>query len=551
MNEDNQNLPDDFWRKAFDEAAETPPARVWDAVERRLDESQDPRILPLWGTGLASSRPVMWGAGLAAAVALLLVGWWVIRTGVPDDSVARTEPATRPGRVVVVPKVPSPTVTNPTVADERRPVSPAPVDAEAVASIDKPVTKSANETDSEVAVIEQPMAAQNRSVDSPVARTEPKLTLKHTEAAELSNAPLSAISPTRTLVPDEGLTSVRQATLSMATELPAAPVSTDYSLDLVTQPTLTMLTGRPLRLRESTPIQRIVWVAPAELTTGVTAPTVAQSNRESKKFWASASLMPGAFTPSVMVRSAPLPVVASNTTALNVGTVSQPSVDSRADLSVAYQAGAGVQLTDRWSIESGVGYLVGRSTVYSPTLASAAIKQANVAVQTESTADNLYADALRNSVGTVNTPSRNQAFSNTNALADYSFLRLLGSNYSNQTRQTLSNDYRYVQVPVQIGYQLRPRKRLSLALLGGLLTNIFVRNSVGDDLVVTSRDGVYRPLSWAATMGARFRYRPSRRWSASLAGIYQPSLGLGTRPSSEITSRPTSTGVSFGVDYHF
>lgn len=550
MNEDNQNLPDDFWRKAFDEAAETPPARVWDAVERRLDESQGPRILPLWGTGLASSRPVMWGAGLAAALALLLVGWWVIRTGVPDDSVARTEPATRPGRVVVAPKVPSPAVTNPTVADERRPVSPAPVDAEAVASIDKPVTKPANETDSEVAVIEQPMAAQNRSVDSPVARTEPKLTLKHTEAAVLSDTTLSAVAPARAFVPDD-LTSVKQPTVSIAAETSVRSISNGYSPEPTTQLAVTKLTSRPLRLREPAPIQRIVWVAPAELTTGVTAPTVAQSNRESKKFWASASLMPGAFTPSVMVRSAPLPVVASNVSAQNVGTVSQPSVDSRADLSVAYQAGAGVQLTDRWSIESGVGYLVGRSTVYSPTLASAAIKQANVAVQTESTADNLYADALRNSVGTVNTPSRNQAFSNTNALADYSFLRLLGSNYSNQTRQTLSNDYRYVQVPVQIGYQLRPRKRLSLALLGGLLTNIFVRNSVGDDLVVTSRDGVYRPLSWAATMGARFRYRPSRRWSASLVGIYQPSLGLGTRPSSDVTSRPTSTGVSFGVDYHF
>ena len=108
-----------------------------------------------------------------------------------------------------------------------------------------------------------------------------------------------------------------------------------------------------------------------------------------------------------------------------------------------------------------------------------------------------------------------------------------------------------MQVPVQVGYQLRPRKKLSMAVLGALLTNIFVTNTVGDALVVTSKDGVYRPVSLAATMGARLRYRPSRQWSASVAGVYQPALESSTKADAQVQSHPTSAGMSFGVDYHF
>ncbi len=55
MSDVEKNIPDDFWRNAFDEAAETPPPRVWDAIERRLDESGGPKVLPLWAGGVASS----------------------------------------------------------------------------------------------------------------------------------------------------------------------------------------------------------------------------------------------------------------------------------------------------------------------------------------------------------------------------------------------------------------------------------------------------------------------------------------------------------------
>ena len=281
-----------------------------------------------------------------------------------------------------------------------------------------------------------------------------------------------------------------------------------------------------------------------------------QPKREAREVWASVSMMPGAFNPSVAIQSAQNSSVQTAFTradALSNTTVSQPSVNSRASFSVAYQAGAGIQLTERWSVESGVGYLAGRSTVDSPVQTSVLNFQ-SVNNSYSGQVANLYVDALRNSSRNALSASNNSTANSIVASADYAVgnkqYNALNS-YNPQTRQSLSNDYQFVQVPVQVGYQLRPRKRLGLALLGGFLSNIFVRNTVDDQLVVTAKDGVYRPVSWAATVGARFRYRPSRQWSASLAGLYQPSLGSGTRPESTVQTRPTSTGMSFGIDYHF
>ncbi|GAB4015678.1 hypothetical protein GCM10028773_06580 [Spirosoma koreense] len=295
-------------------------------------------------------------------------------------------------------------------------------------------------------------------------------------------------------------------------------------------------------MRSPGPIQRIVWYRPADLDR---QPEMSKESHKKREMWASASVMPGAFNPMVSVPA--MQTSYANTLVANTTSRNSSSVNSRGSFSVAYQAGAGVQLTERWSLESGIGYLAGHSTVETPAQ-SAVTSLIQGAGADRGTANNLYADALKNSSSSnlanydprasAATPSNNYAY-------------LTQGNNANQSLQTLTNDYQYVQVPIQVGYQLRPRKRLSLAVLGGLLTNIFVRNTVGTDLVVTAQDGVYRPVSLAASMGARFRYRPSGRWSASLAGLYQPSLEVGTQSNSQVQTRPTSTGMSFGVDYHF
>ncbi|MCY7357617.1 MAG: hypothetical protein LH609_09115, partial [Rudanella sp.] len=117
--------------------------------------------------------------------------------------------------------------------------------------------------------------------------------------------------------------------------------------------------------------------------------------------------------------------------------------------------------------------------------------------------------------------------------------------------QVLSNDYTFVQVPVQLGYQIRPRKRLGFTVLGGFLTNLFIHNNVNNQLSITNSDMVYRPVTLSASTGLRFRYRPTRRWSASMAGIFKQALQRGTRAGTDLTTHPRTIGVSVGLDYHF
>lgn len=552
MSEFEQNIPDDFWRKAFEEAAETPPPRVWGAVERRLNEGEGLKILPLWGAGLVSSPLVGWSVGVAAAVSLLLMGWWALRATEPAKPVARNQPSSRAEHVTVAP-TPMATDCWPSLkSTPKRPSSPVEQAQENIASAQKPTSVSNN----------RPFLASDQRMNRPAAKafTQPAEALAANPSKLPTKQRVIDVKPTGTAqqssVVDVG-TNTKSADRVAFAGVAAAPTAPVNGLapasDLATataQPTangqslsFNELATSPLRLREAGSIQRIVWLPPAE---PAMQPTTTQSKRQPREVWASVSLMPGAFNPSVDLRLAQ-PSFAQSSVLANTST-SQPSVNSRANFSVAYQAGAGIQLTERWSIESGVGYLAGRSVVDSPVQNSVAgLKSGNTSRMEQGS--NLYVDALRTGLHSVPSANNNSVVNFDYALISNQFNAL--STYNPQTRQSLNNDYQYVQVPVQVGYQLRPRKRLSLALLGGFLSNIFVRNTVGDNLVITGRDGVYRPLSWAANLGARFRYRPSRQWSASLAGVYQPSLGLGTRPESTVQTRPTSTGMSFGIDYHF
>ena len=535
MNESEKNIPDDFWRKAFDEAAETPPPRVWDAIERRLDESDGPKVLPLWGSGLALSRPLGWVMGMAAAVALLVVGWWAINTHSDTQPVARMQPINQTGNVAM------------------KPVTPAKPSAQATSGQPTETIASGRNQPSSITSTEAPLASVTRQKSVPSMNRQPEIAM----AQRMSKpVPMTQGLNGQSMV-SGNMPSFSRSAASVDPVSPGSRITavTAYSYDHQTAgltsaataaeaAVFNRLAGRPLRFRTPGPIQRIVWYQPADQPL---EPDTKKSQHKSREMWASVSMMPGAFDPQVAVRSSQ--VAYANTMAASLSNSNQSTVASRASFSVAYQAGAGVQLTERWSVESGIGYLAGHSTVETPAQSVVSNSVSFLADRIGSTpSSNLYVDALRNSSTNKNA---NIAYSvpTNNLVTNTSYNSQ--TTYNAQTRQVLANNYQYMQVPVQIGYQLRPRKRLSMAVLGGLLTNIFVRNTVGNEVEITTKDGVYRPVSLAAIMGARFRYRPTNRWSASLAGLYEPSLGLGTQTDSQVQIRPTSTGMSFGLDYHF
>lgn len=548
MDELEKNIPDDFWRKAFDEASEAPPPRVWSAIESRLDESNGPKIVPLWGFGLSASHPLKWGMGIAAAVALLLVGWWAINTQSADTSnrvaqVTESKQVDQPASTQAK-STPETTLADGTVQQHKQTTS----ESETLIADNNVATSTEKErivAESKINSVKASVGRKSNQLNQPAFTPENRVA-SHLPAAE-RKASIAFDSPNvvmslRKSDPNPVTSANYAKVASSQSSLTSTPLAQSTESAPGQNAQINELATRPMRLRSPGPIHRIVWFRPAELSV---EPERSKSKHEAREAWASVSMMPGSFNPSVSIRS-------MQATALNTARSNQPTVSSRADFSVAYQAGAGVQLNKHWSIESGIGYLSGRSTVESPgsmynynsSLVASMVPQLDASI-----ANNYYVTAVRNSVHPEANAASNYASPSNydklgNTIAAY-------QNYDNRYQQSVTNNFDYVQVPVQVGYQLLPNKRLGLSLLGGFLTNIFVRNTVGDDLVITSKDGVYRPLSVAASMGARFRYRPSQRWSASLAGMYQPSLGFGTRPESQIQSTPTSAGMSFGLDYHF
>ncbi|MBD2702535.1 anti-sigma factor [Spirosoma sp. BT702] len=550
MDELDKNIPDDLWRKVFNEASETPPPRVWDAIERRLDESSGPKILPLWGSGLASSRSLQWGMRVAAAVTLLLVGWWAFTTLSVDKPEQRISQAHKQSKTNVADDVANPG----NVANSDRVADSGNV---AFTEANKPATKilrsykakhgSTSEQNTSDLIASNAKPQRNAVVSAPATSvvSRKKLAATFTRPGQIQN------DPTFVSFPDATFPSVATDYKVPATSAsPGAEAITNVTSDQnnYSVASYSQLRNKPLRIGGARPIQRIVWFRPAEAPLEA---DVASRKRERKEMWASVGMMSGTYNPMVSVHSAPVLALANNSfqnTPTTTLQAVQPSVNSRANFSVAYQAGAGVQVTEHWSFESGVGYLAGRSTVETPIQSAGSVSGlVNSSNAPGNISSNLFLDALRSTSSSSTGYASVTADKMTGASINYANQAV----YNERNQQVLTNNYQYVQVPVQVGYQLRPRKRLGLALVGGFLTNIFVRNTVGNDVVVTAKDGVYRPVSLAATMGARFRYRPSRQWSASLAGVYQPSIGTSTSAQSQIQSHPTVMGMSFGVDYHF
>ncbi len=513
-----ENIPDDFWRKAFDGADERPPKGVWDAIEQQLDDDSKARVLPLWGSAsLPVHRALIWGTGVAASAALLLAGWWSVQPANRSQSATSVAVHTSTGPAAA---------TAPTIPSASHRQNSLTLLADAARSSQAGETRYRQQPP----LAEQPDVAMAMSAHSAISGA----LARHYAAfsAEVAPSAQSVAVQQATPYARQAFSQSISLSITSVTTIPEQSVSTQSGSIPTDEPVTGTVVAQQAKNQP---------VLAAE--TSVEATTDATTKPIRREKWASLSVMPGAFNPAVALAMAPAATVNNAVYAGNVyQNAATPTVDSRSSRSVAYQLSAGVQLTDRWSVETGVGYLSAQSTVDSPTQVNP-VSLAMLTTNDAPATNNLFIDAIR---------SRTAGSANAYVAADRNTVQSYATGrYSSSDRQSVSNDYQFVQVPVQVGYQLRPRKRLGLALIGGFLTNIFVRNTVASQVVVTPSDDIYRSLSWAASLGARFRYRPSQHWSASLAGLYQPTIGNSTTSDSPIRSHPTSAGMSFGVDYHF
>jgi len=205
---------------------------------------------------------------------------------------------------------------------------------------------------------------------------------------------------------------------------------------------------------------------------------------------------------------------------------------NEAGASYALQTQGGVRLSKHWSMEMGVNYLKGNSKYEGGgyVLSSYA-----------NTSSNVLQSALN---GLAANPSNDKSGDYLNSNAIYI-----------DVNKKVSNDYQYLQLPLQAGFTLNPDKKLSYSLLGGMMANFFLSNelesALGETITTTARDDVYRSMNWAATTGLRFNYKLSTKWKASLTGSYQKAISSGFKANQSLESHPYLYGVAWGVRYSF
>ena len=591
--------PDPYWQRAFDDAFDTPPPRVWEGVERQLDLDDADGILPLWQhqQGRQSMLFGRWAAGIAASLMLTALGWWAwhredairpdrvvaVTAKLPKTSASGTlsavigveaeatkidtYPMPRLADASAVPRrrVRSGTFKQPKAADSRAnsestlAVAEKPVEQETVqfvapvAEVETDRSRGVNGTlvFTETSTSIRVMMKEPQSFRSGVAGFQPLIMSRSVETRSTTIQAFGNHSFSNQLLDNQ---SFAQQSIDAQSPVGQFPPALFSGNKLAVEPALAHSeqavfndvlpqqnkADASLATKPATPDQTSNGLFSEKKTV---QPALASSKKR-RRPWLSAGVTASAFSPAVAVRSAFSPVASAVQSSVLGSVKAAPNtpanLQSGVGHAVAFQAGIGIPLGKRWSVETGVGYLTGRNNVLSPARISSSMSAVNAGAT-----DNLYTDLLTRSggqSGMANGFADQRSYDKTaaNQAADYL-----------SAQQVLSNSYEFVQVPVQVGYELRPRRKFGLSLLTGLVSNWFVRNTVAETITVKPGDGVYRPVTMAGTAGMRLRYRPDANWSASVAGTFQHSLQSLTKSDVGLQVNPQQIGLSFSVDRHF
>lgn len=511
------------WQRLFESATETPPPSAWEAIEKHLDDRQAV-VLPLaWW-----KNPKLFYAA-AAVVALLLVSWPILRPDTNSGSLGnRSEVASQSSSHSTDP-------ASTAISTDERPASESL--ATSGESIDTQPTLSPLDRVASVETLVPDLSKKGVGMKQENPQTE-------------NRNRVADVTPDRAQVPP-----------SLVREGTPAAIATEENDFLATSPTLIALTKSSRKSANAEVDQIITGSSTAPLLTPALTHSIAAlspvgpsevdvymqkryvhfhydlvepelpKRSRARELWAGLGIMPASFNPQVNVKSSPLAFTNANASRQALASSSKPQ------LSYALQAQGGKKLSKRWSVETGVSYLQGNSTFQSDGYVLNAItsRSANV-LEDALLSNNNYANSTPNSPGFSASFDKN------------------ASSYIELTQRT-SNDYRYVQVPVQAGYTLNPDGKLNYTVLAGVVGNLFLQNDVqstqGYSFKNTADDGLYRSLNWSAATGVRVNYRLAGHWNASLTGSYQKAIDSILRDNSTLDSRPQLYGMAWGVQYIF
>jgi hypothetical protein len=498
---------EDQWRKALKEASEAPPQSVWEGIEARLDEG-DKRglILPLrWQSG-----KVWYAAASIAAILMVGGGIWYSNSGIKNDPVSIDIVANQAS------KKPS---------TEKQILPKTETNTPDVISEDSQLAKNSagNETvENKVAKPNVEIAHQGKSqnVNSKAAKSKGNVVNTAAAISAAENFVETKSASDNAMVFDKPFGD--QKALNPAATIASSgnvPVKTVQGSNILAE----SLAALPYSDLEVHVQKRYVFFRP-----DIKSEEPVKLSKQ-KEYWAGLNLMPASFNPDLKLKEAPL-AFASQT----VSNKKSVSGESEAGVSYAVQTQGGMRLSKHWSVELGLSYLKGNSDykgggyVLSPY---------------NSQSSNVLEDALAGLAASPNpSTDKSAGFVNNGAL------------YIDVAKK-VSNNYQYLQLPVQAGFTINPDKKLSYSVLGGMSANFFLTNELesasGEIITTTANDEIYRTTNWSATTGLRFNYRLSSKWKASLTGSYQKAITSGFGSNQSLESHPYLYGVAWGVRYSF
>lgn len=504
MDPSNINNFEEQWRKALKEASETPPPSVWESIEARLDGEQE-KVVPLWW-----QSPKMWYAA-ASIAALLLVGGGLWYSGSNEDKVQVT------------------VSTKPSQGSEAKSVDPAQTNAsengsEQVASVAEQgktaVTYNGKTQSSRKGEIAATAGTGLAALDKSGERNKGSRSNPVNGFSPVTNgdAEKPVINNENVIAAKTGVTGQAVIAAKTAADVPAngnvaaaAAQSRSAAAD--------MLASLPYSDLDVYVQKRHVFFRPEiKMEEPVKA-------KKPKEYYAGVGIMPASFNPDVQLKEAPM--------AFSAQSVSQKRATtgtSEARASYAVQTQGGVRLSKHWSVETGISYLRGNSAYEGGGYVLNAY-------------NSLSSNVLENALAGLNTAAADKAAGFNN-----------GALYIDVAKK-VSNNYQYLQLPVQAGFTLNPDKKFSYSVLGGMMANFFLVNELesatGDIIRTTASDDIYRGTNWAATTGLRLNYKLSSNWAANLTGSYQKAVSSSFRSNQSLDSHPYLYGVSWSVRYSF
>lgn len=193
---------------------------------------------------------------------------------------------------------------------------------------------------------------------------------------------------------------------------------------------------------------------------------------------------------------------------------------ARATIGTAYSIGVntGKQLSKRWAVQGGLGYMV-QNIDYTSNYTSIAPDNTLRAAVTE--------------------------------YADTETMIAIGPPYS------IRSINKYLSIPIQVGYKLVDRK-IGLQLNAGVATDLFLSNTLKDESGMTEsftqgagKESPYRSVNWSGLMGLELSHKLAERYRVALVPGIRYTFNSALKDNTQVSYNPFVFDVGLRVKYIF